>query len=110
MTLTRYTRNDKDRQVDRAFYLTKTWRQVRKLVLQRDNNTCKDCGVTSHHNMHVDHILPRKAYPTLSYAPSNLQTLCNSCHTRKASSMGRGPNYKERPHIGLDGFPEGTDW
>jgi 5-methylcytosine-specific restriction endonuclease McrA len=80
------------------------------LVLIRDSNTCKDCGVVSTHNMHVDHILPRKTHPQLSYALSNLQTLCASCHTRKATSLARGPNYKERPKTGLDGFPEGGDW
>lgn len=61
------------------FYLTKTWRAVRKQILLRDNFLCVICKRKGNE---VDHIKPIKEGGD-RYAHSNLQTLCKACHTRK---------------------------
>lgn len=56
-------------------------RALRRLVLARDNHTCRHCGTT--HNLRADHIVPeRDGGPTTL---GNLQTLCQSCNSRKGA-------------------------
>jgi len=57
--------------------------QWRKSVLERDNNTCQDCGVTKRVEAH--HIKPVLEYPRLIFEVDNGLTLCKSCHRRHTS-------------------------
>ena len=50
-------------------------------VLQRDDNTCQDCGFAETGSMVVHHIMMQKYHPDLKYDVNNGVTLCNRCHT-----------------------------
>jgi 5-methylcytosine-specific restriction endonuclease McrA len=89
------------------FYLSSTWRSLRKVILKRDNYTCQSCGVRRT-DLHVDHFLSRKEHPALALTPSNLRCLCSSCHAKAYTSFARDARgLKQRPKINKDGFPEG---
>lgn len=79
--------------------MAKEWiaASLRWEVWERDNFTCRRCGVRR--DLSVDHIVPEsKGGPTTL---SNLQTLCRKCN----SSKGAGPRTKGRkpppPKVGL---------
>jgi len=67
------------------------WRKVRDAYI-KDNPWCADpFGVhlmPGHAELatHVDHVVPLKAGGTDD--PSNLQSLCTSCHSRKSAVEG----------------------
>ena len=48
-------------------------------VKKRDGNVCRRCGFNK--NLHVHHIMPRSAYPSLEFLESNGVTLCGNCHS-----------------------------
>lgn len=56
------------------------WRALRPAILKRDP-VCVECRLKP--SKHVDHITPRAAGGT--DAPTNLQGLCHSCHSRKTA-------------------------
>jgi RNA-directed DNA polymerase len=60
------------------------WAEIRLIVLQRNGYQCVECGNT--HHLHVHHIRPRKKGGATQM--DNLQTLCESCHS-KTPSWGR---------------------
>lgn len=68
----------------------RAWRKLRESVLARDNNTCVACGTVSGGGLglHVDHIISRRSGG--KDLPSNLQTLCASCHMRKTVRVDGG--------------------
>lgn len=59
------------------------WAKYKELIRKRDNFTCQKCGAiedkTKHH---IHHIKPIKLFESIELAnnPSNLITLCASCH------------------------------
>lgn len=53
-----------------------------RAIFDRDDWTCQHCG--THCNLTVDHIVPRSKGGTDD--PSNLQTLCGSCNSRKGAT------------------------
>lgn len=57
--------------------------QWRKAVLERDNQSCQDCGSSESINTH--HIKPILEYPELVFEVSNGLTLCEDCHKRHTS-------------------------
>jgi len=57
---------------------TDRWRKIRAKIINRDQ-CCQICGTES--KLTVDHIIPRRLGGTDE--PSNLQTLCVSCNSRK---------------------------
>lgn len=54
-----------------------------KQIKQRDNFTCKLCGVVGG-TLHVHHIVPFAENISLRNDPTNLVTLCKCCHLSKA--------------------------
>lgn len=54
---------------------------LRRLIFQRDGSKCKICG--SAEKLCVDHIISVKNHG--DNRPSNLQTLCKSCNSKKGS-------------------------
>ena len=56
------------------------WLQLRDYVLDRDNHKCRICG--SAESLRVHHIIEKSADSSNKYNPSNLMTLCYSCHEK----------------------------
>src|SRR5262245_1603266 len=55
------------------------WKQLRRVVLDRDNFTCSHCG--SHHLLRVHHKRYRK--DLRACRPDDLITLCVKCHKKE---------------------------
>lgn len=62
----------------------KKWKDLRKLIISRDNGHCQRCSIKFDYiemnNLQVHHIKPRIDYPELMYVESNLITLCKTCN------------------------------
>ena len=92
------------------FYLSAKWEKIRQQVLRRDNYHCLSCGTRCLGKLrgdpppHVDHIIERKERLDLELDPSNLQTLCPSCHSKKTRASQLADQL-DRPAIGEDGYP-----
>jgi len=56
---------------------------VRRIILQRDNFTCRICGFRDPDILEIDHIKPTAIYPELDLDRDNLWALCPNCHRRK---------------------------
>lgn len=81
----------------RKFYLSKAWKDIRMVALERDNYECQDCkeqgkvtvdsikeaGKPKEIKLNVDHIYPIEHYPKLALTLDNLQTLCIYHHNVK---------------------------
>lgn len=61
---------------------SRKYRAQRERVLSRDGRRCAYCG-TDEGQMHIDHIIPRKAGG--DHSMDNLQVLCKSCNLRKSA-------------------------
>lgn len=65
---------------------------LRHLVLQRDNWTCRHCGTAIHlSDYEIDHIRPVTKFRSVAAATflENLQTLCGPCHRVKTQASKR---------------------
>ena len=60
----------------KARLMKASWRKLRKIILEKNNNSCQYCG--SSDKLHVHHILP---YRYGGYdEEQNLTVICSSCH------------------------------
>lgn len=74
----------------------KAWR---KKVLERDNNTCQECGLKSD-KLDCHHIYSYKEYPELRWVVSNGLALCHECHM-KTEDYGVNKNtFRKRDKTG----------
>jgi len=66
----------------RAWYKTAKWQRLRAATFERDLFTCQECGRIEGRTSHLicDHIKPHRGDERLFWDPTNLQTLCKSCH------------------------------
>lgn len=65
-----------------AFYTSPAWRHLQAQVLKRDHYECQRCkakGLVSQART-VHHIQYVKKRPDLALDPSNLESICESCH------------------------------
>jgi hypothetical protein len=62
-------------------------RATRRLVLNRDNYRCTECGASQ--DLEVHHIVPRRLGGPDE--PSNLVTLCAACHSRQHETFQESP-------------------
>lgn len=58
------------------------WPAPRQAALDRDGYACRSCGRRG--RLEVDHIRPVRTHPAGAFNLGNLQSLCASCHARKA--------------------------
>ena len=70
-----------------AFLSTYEWRKVRMEALKKHGPRCQCCGATPATGavMNVDHIKPRKKWPSLALDVNNLQILCHDCNHGKGN-------------------------
>ena len=61
---------------------SRRYRAQRERVFMRDGKACQLCG-TDEGEMHIDHIIPRKAGG--DHSLDNLRVLCKSCNLRKGA-------------------------
>lgn len=62
------------------------WREVRAIVLARDNRRCKQCGeLCAEGEADVHHLVPRAAGGMDD--PANLITLCDGCHAARHPNL-----------------------
>lgn len=94
----------------RLNFRIRSHRALRKLVFERDDFTCQECGVraenippnydgsytlpTSRHSkagaplyLAVDHIVSRCRGEGYVHSPENLQVLCGACNTKKRNEV-----------------------
>lgn len=58
------------------------WREIRAIVLARDNGRCKECGeLCAQGEADIHHLVPRAAGGMDE--PANLITLCDGCHAAR---------------------------
>ena len=68
-------------------YSQEDWREVRKLVWDRDEETCQRCHLVRNYENRrsvgyvLHHIASFSTYPERRTDPTNLIVLCRSCHT-----------------------------
>lgn len=70
-----------------AFLSTFQWRKLRMEALKKYGPKCMCCGATPATGavMNVDHIKPRKNWPSLALDINNLQILCHECNHGKGN-------------------------
>lgn len=70
-----------------AFLETYEWRKLRMEALKKYGPQCMCCGATPQTGavMNVDHIKPRKLWPSLALDIGNLQILCHECNHGKGN-------------------------
>lgn len=61
---------------DQKFMKTKTWKEIRQRILDRDNYTCQYCGVQRKEHMQINHISGNPK----DHSDVNLEVICSSCH------------------------------
>ncbi len=94
------------------FYYSKEWRKARASCLRRDKYRCVNCGqsVRAKGAARIDHIRSRRQYPDLALFLPNLRTLCVACDNARSVDQRNRRTAVERPEIGPDGFPVGSEW
>jgi len=70
-----------------SFLNTYAWRKLRMEALKKYGSKCMCCGATPATGavMNVDHIKPRKLFPSLALNIDNLQILCHECNHGKGN-------------------------
>jgi 5-methylcytosine-specific restriction endonuclease McrA len=66
---------------ERPYLNWKSWRRIGRLVKERDDYTCQECGKSGGaRELVVHHIVPWAI--THDNSPENLTTLCQICHPK----------------------------
>lgn len=71
-------------------YGSEAWQRVRKLVIARDQSTCRHCGKLIHRpgDAQVDHIEEKPQSQAAEATPlEGLQLLCRRCHAIKSNRV-----------------------
>src|ERR1700749_1353206 len=96
------------------FYDKQAWRDLRRIVLQRDHYRCVRCSayVGGKGPARVDHIATIKEAPHRALDMTNLRTLCATCDNRSHNEKSRRLPYRVDKIVhGHDatGLPRGPD-
>ena len=63
-----------------SMYARAMWKEIKKLVLKRDDYKCQICY--SKKKLIVHHVFPWARYKAFRFTESNLTTLCMACHKK----------------------------
>lgn len=61
---------------DKKFMKSAEWKKIRKRILERDDSTCRYCGIKRTTHMQINHI---DGNPK-NHSDDNLEVICSSCH------------------------------
>lgn len=69
------------------FLISFEWRATRMMALKKYGPVCQCCGASPKTGavMNVDHVKPRKFFPSLALSLGNLQILCGDCNHGKGN-------------------------
>jgi len=70
--------------LDKSFYLTRQWQELRYEALKKYERKCMVC-FRSNTELHVDHIKPISKFPNFALELTNLQILCRDCNLGKGN-------------------------
>lgn len=62
----------------------KLWFDLRKIILEKNDYLCEECGSPAEA---IHHIKPISKYPELQHDINNLEALCNKCHRNKHKDL-----------------------
>jgi len=101
----RYDAKRRSEQLWRRLYFTPEWRKLRVAQLRREP-WCRMHAAKGEHvgASHVDHIKAHRGNRALFFDPSNLQSLCVTCHNKVKQSHERSRFVQ----VGADGWPVGV--
>ena len=88
---------------DYRFLQTRAWRDHIRPHQLAKHPVCAACAAQGRVSLaqEVDHIVPPNGNQALMRDPSNFQSLCKPCHSRKTRAQARGYSIA----IGVDGYP-----
>lgn len=71
----------------RDFLQSKAWKRLRLMALKQHGMSCQICGASPKTGavLNVDHVLPRKLFPSHALRLDNLQVLCADCNEGKGN-------------------------
>jgi len=79
--------------------MSKPYREWRRMVYERDDYTCQECGDRGRPghevNLNADHIKPFATHPELRLDINNGKTLCEDCHKKTPTFGRKALNYKK---------------
>ncbi len=99
--------------MDNNFYKTKEWQKTRAkaIALNKRRNggrlICQICFTDIQARANVDHIKRLRDHFELAHDQSNLQVLHATCHSK---SKQIEESNKNKPEVGVDGYPLGGGW
>jgi hypothetical protein len=70
-------------------YASGEWKELIRSIYRRDNYRCTQCGSPKRERrgLHAHHVKPWATHPELRADPSNIVTLCRTCHERLHSKQ-----------------------
>lgn len=89
-----------ERRADGAFYSSARWRKFRRMIATAQPMICEECKRRGRIavGQELDHIVPRKVAPELTFDPDNVQWLCRAHHNEKRAKEAPRPGTPRRGH------------
>lgn len=87
------------------FYSSLAWKNVRELIKKRDQYLCQDClkkgkFTAAEEVHHIVELTPERVHdPEITLNPSNLISLCKSCHRIRHGARDRRYDVDELGHV-----------
>lgn len=84
--------------INKSFYRTQAWRDLKAYCYQRDQGKCQRCGkFVFGKRAHHHHIVPIRVNPSLRLDENNIMTLCSKCHPIVEDEANEKYGLKKKP-------------